>query len=142
MIKRDFYKNVCPKTKMSKFEAHSFYKVMSWMTFTVTHDYPRNPTEQSTHGPLHSYSMMLIASWNLFQSHVWNIYGQALQILFHHLIILSILQRCRYPSSSLDGRSTRRSVRSNICDINKRFCISLWTYKKQTFEYDKNSQNI
>jgi hypothetical protein len=37
---------------MSKSEAHSFYKVTSWMTFTVTHDCPGNSTEQSTHGPL------------------------------------------------------------------------------------------
>jgi ribonuclease HI len=44
-IKRVFYKKVCSKTKMSKTEAYSFYKVTSWMTFMVTHDCLSNPTK-------------------------------------------------------------------------------------------------
>jgi hypothetical protein len=64
-IKSFLQKNFCPKIKISKYEAHSLYKIASRMMLTITHNFSGYPMEQMTERLGHAHGMALITSRDL-----------------------------------------------------------------------------
>jgi hypothetical protein len=87
-----FYKKIVfrPKTKISKYEAHSFYKMASWMLLSVTHYFSCYPMEKSSQWTSHAYSMALEMPRDLVDRHIWDPCSQTLQILLDCFIIFCI----------------------------------------------------
>jgi hypothetical protein len=115
-----FYKKIVfrPKTKISKYEAHSFYKMASWMLLMVTHYCSCYPMEQSSQWTSHAYGMALEMPRDLVDRHIWDACSQTLQILLDCFIIFRI-PSCYYHCfpSPLDRGCTRGSEWPYICMV-------------------------
>jgi hypothetical protein len=108
--------------KSQKYEAHSFYKIASWMMLRITHNCSGYPTKQSTDRLRHAHSMALVTSRDLPNSHIWDVSSQPLQVLLHYLIVFGIPSRhWSCISSPLNRRRSWRSIWPHICVIKKRF---------------------
>jgi hypothetical protein len=115
-------KSFCPRIKISKYEAHSFYKVASWMMFTITQKFSSHPTKQSTDRLGHAHNMALVTSQNLPNSNIRDVCGQPLQVLLHFFIVFGIPYRhWSHFSFPLNRRHSCRSIWPNICVIKKNF---------------------
>jgi hypothetical protein len=108
----------CPKTKISKYEAHGFYKMASWMLLMVTHYGSCYPTEKSSQWTRHTHGMVLEMPRYLANRHIWDACSQTFQVLLDCFIFICI-PSCYYRClpSPLDRGCSRGIEWPYICMV-------------------------